>query len=76
MNKLPRAKVLWFFNLFFLKARLEVCLFARVGNHFPSLCLHCPCLIAAEYLRFYCSSAQEFSHTLIDLLSVESVDPK
>jgi len=49
MNKLSGADVRRLSNLPFLKARLKVCLFACVGNHFPCFRLHClPSLLAAE----------------------------
>jgi len=46
MNKFSRADVHRLLNLLLLNARLQVCLFARVGNHLPCLRLHCRLCLA------------------------------
>jgi len=45
MNKVSGADMRRLSKLPFLKARLKVCLFARVGYHLPCLRLHCLCLV-------------------------------
>jgi|HubBroStandDraft_6_1064221.scaffolds.fasta_scaffold02689_3 hypothetical protein len=40
MDKVSGADVRWLLNFLSLKARLQVCLFARVGHYLPSLRLH------------------------------------
>ncbi len=68
MNKLFGANVCRFLNCFFLKAKLKVDLFARVGDYRPCLRFHCLCY--ARWQQSKLASARRFNYNQLHSATV------